>query len=381
MNKLYYCLLLVVVTVSAACTERTADSRITTAFYGITQEGDTVTQYTLTNASGAQLKVIDYGCRVTNIIVPDREGKMADVVLGYENLKDYETGSERFFGALLGRYANRIAGGEFMIDSVSYQLSCNESPNGYPGHLHGGVKGFDRVMWRAVPVERHDTLGVVFTRRSPDGEEGYPGNLDCKVTYLWTSDNTWRIEYEAVTDRPTIVNMSQHCYFNLRGYNGGTVLNHIVQIDADSVTVNTPWYVPAAVESVTGSPLDFRAPHSFMERADCPNEHMKLMGGYSANWILCNYNGELRYVATIAEPQSGRQIITYTTEPGLLIYTGIGLSEKIVGKGGPQQKYGGLILETIHHPDTPHHPEFPSCILRPDEKYESVTEYRFFVLK
>lgn len=379
MNRLFYFLFLVVL--ATACTNRAATSRITTEFYGITREGDTVTQYTLTNASGAHIKVIDYGCRVTNIIVPDREGKMADVVLGYENLKDYETGNERFFGALLGRYANRIAGGEFMIDSVRYQLSCNESPNGHPGHLHGGTKGFDRVMWKAVTVERHDTLGIIFTRRSPDGEEGYPGNLDCKVTYLWTPDNTWRIEYEAVTDQPTIVNMSQHCYFNLRGYDGGSVLNHIAQIDADSVTVNTPWYVPAAVESVTGSPLDFRTPHRFAERADRPNAHMKLMGGYSANWILRNYDGELRYAATVTEPQSGRRIETYTTEPGLLIYTGIGLSEKIVGKGGAQQKYGGLILETIHHPDTPHHPEFPSCVLRPHEKYKSVTEYRFSVQK
>lgn len=379
MKRLFYYLLLM--TVVTACAERTGIPRITKTFYGITLEGDTVTQYTLTNATGAQFKVIDYGCRVTNIIVPDKEGQMADVVLGYENLKDYETGRERFFGALLGRYANRIAGGEFMIDSVCYQLSCNESPNGHPGHLHGGIKGFDRVRWKATPFERHDTLGVVFVRRSPDGEEGYPGNLDCKVTYLWTPDNVWRIEYEAVTDQPTIVNMSQHCYFNLQGYDGGSVLNHIVQIDADSVTVNTPWYVPAAVEPVAGGPLDFRTPHSFAERADRPNEHMKLMGGYSANWILRNYNGKLRYAATVIDPQSGRRIETYTTEPGLLIYTGIGLSEKIVGKGGPQQKYGGLILETIHHPDTPHHPEFPSCVLRPHEKYRSVTEYRFSLQK
>lgn len=379
MNRFFYYLLLM--TVVTACAKRTGTPRITETFYGITLEGDTVTQYTLTNASGAQFKVIDYGCRVTNIIVPDKEEKMADVVLGYENLKDYETGRERFFGALLGRYANRIAGGEFMIDSVCYQLSCNEFPNGHPGHLHGGIKGFNRVCWKATPIERHDTLGVVFTRCSPDGEEGYPGNLDCKVTYLWTPDNTWRIEYEGVTDQPTIVNMSQHCYFNLQGYDGGSVLNHIVQIDADSVTVNTPWYVPAGVESVAGGPLDFRTPHSFAERADCPNEHMKLMGGYSANWILRNYNGELRYAATVIDPKSGRRIETYTTEPGLLIYTGIGLSEKIVGKGGPQRKYGGLILETIHHPDTPHHPEFPSCVLRPHEKYHSVTEYRFSVQK
>lgn len=363
----------------SACSERAITPGVTTAFYGVTQEGDTVTQYTLTNASGAQFKVIDYGCRVTNIIVPDKEGKMADVVLGYENIKDYESGAERFFGALLGRYANRIAGGDFTIDSVQYQLSCNESPNGHPGHLHGGVKGFDRVMWKAEPIDSSDSLGIVFTRLSPHGEEGYPGNLDCKVTYFWTPENTWRIEYEAVCDRPTIVNMSQHSYFNLKGYDGGSILDHIVQINADSVMVNNPQYVPASVDAIAGGPLDFRTAHSFAERANSPNEHMKLMGGYSANWILRDHTGDLRYAATITDPQSKRQIEVYTTEPGLLIYTGIGLSAKIVAKGGPQQKYGGLILETIHHPDTPHHPEFPSCVLRPHEKYHSVTEYRFSV--
>lgn len=375
MNKYSYSLLLTTFTVS--CTPRVTTPQIETSFYGITQQGDTVTKYALINASGACFEAIDYGCRVTSIVVPDQQGRMNDIVLGYENIKDYENGAERFFGALLGRYANRIAGGDFTIDSVRYQLSCNESPNGHPGHLHGGTKGFDRVMWQAVPIERDDTLGIIFTRRSPDGEEGYPGNLDCKVTYLWTPDNTWRIEYEAVTDQPTIVNMSQHCYFNLQGYNGGAVLEHIAQIDADSVTVNTPWYVPAAVEAVAKGPLDFRAPHSFLERANYPNDHMKLMGGYSANWILRNYDGTMQYAATITTPQNGRQIEVYTTEPGLLIYTGIGLSEKIIGKGGPQCKYGGLILETIHHPDTPHHLEFPSCVLRPNEKYHSVTEYRF----
>ena len=173
MNRFFFCLYLAVLV--SACAECEVIPGVKTAFYGVTQGGDTVTQYILTNASGAQFKVIDYGCRVTNIMVPDREGKMADVVLGYENLKDYETGAERFFGALLGRYANRIAGGNFMIDSVRYQLSCNGSPNGRPGHLHGGVKGFDRVMWKAMPVNCSDTLGIVFTRCSPDGEEGYPG--------------------------------------------------------------------------------------------------------------------------------------------------------------------------------------------------------------
>ena len=284
MNQFLACLSLAVLV--TACAECGSSSGVKAAFYGVTQDGDTVIQYTLTNASGAQIKVIDYGCRITNIIVPDREGKMADVVLGYENLKDYVDWSREIFRGFIRALCQPYCRWCFMIDSIRYQLSCNESPNGYPGHLHGGMKGFDRVMWKAMPINTPDTLGIVFTRRSLDGEEGYPGNLDCKVTYFWTSDNTWRIEYEAVTDLPTIVNMSQHCYFNLQGYDGGSVLNHIVQINADSVTVNTPWYVPASVEAIAGGPFGFSySSQVFAERANSPNEHMKLMGGYSANWI------------------------------------------------------------------------------------------------
>lgn len=352
-------------------------ANIETHFYGVTATGDSVMRYTLHNPSGAVFEAISYGCRVTRIIVPDRNKKMADVVLGYDSLRGYEQGGERFFGALLGRYANRIADGTFTIDSIHYQLPCNESPHGHPGHLHGGTMGFDRVVWQAATFQKKDTLGIVFTRLSKDGEEGYPGNLRCKVTYTWTPDNRWRIDYEAETDKATIVNMSQHCYFNLRGYQGGSVLNHVVQIDADSYGENTPWYVPKKIESVAGGPLDFRQPHAFSERIAHPNAQMTLMGGYSADWILRGYDGTLRYAATLSEPETGRQIKVFTTEPGLLIYTGIGLSEKIVGKGGPQHKYGGLILETLHHPDSPHHPEFPTTLLRPGQHYHSVTEYLF----
>jgi aldose 1-epimerase len=368
---------LIFIFILSSCVHRAV---IKTSFYGVTSSGDSVKCYTLRNPSGAVFEAINYGCRVTRIIVPDKKHKMADVVLGYNNLEGYEHGGERFFGALLGRYANRIAGGKIMIDSVCYQLSCNESPNGHPGHLHGGTLGFDRVMWHGTTFQRRDTLGIVFMRLSKDGEEGYPGNLNCKVTYTWTPDNTWRIDYEAVTDKPTIVNMSQHCYFNLRGYNGGSILNHVAQINADSFGVNTPWYVPARIESVENGPLDFRQPHAFSERIAYPNEQMKMMGGYSADWLLRGYDGSLRYAATVSEPESGRQVKVLTTEPGLLIYTGIGLSDKVIGKGGPQHKYDGLILETIHHPDSPHHPEFPSTELRPGQKYHSITEYHFGIV-
>ncbi len=347
--------------------------------FGVTREGDSVTLYRLTNSKGNVMEVIDYGCRVVRLCVPDRTGKTDDVVLGYDDLSGYENGGERFFGALLGRYANRIAEGRFTLDSVVYQLTCNEIPGGVPGHLHGGNKGFDRVMWHAEPFRVQDTVGIRFFRLSPDGEEGYPGNLECRVSYYWTPENTWRIEYTATTDKATIVNMSQHSYFNLKGEGGGTVLDNQLTIAADSMTPNTTTFVPRGeIVPVEGTPLDFRLPHTFQERIDQPNEHMKIMGGYSANWVLNNQTGKLSFAASLYESNSGRKLDVWTTEPGLLVYTGRGLSEKIIGKGGrPLQPYDGLILETIHYPNTPNNPHFPSCVLRPGEKYHSVTEYRF----
>lgn len=353
-------------------------ARIETEHFGTTAGGDSVTLYRMINPSGASMEVIDYGCRVVKICVPDRNGVLDDVVVGYGDIESFETGAERFFGALLGRYANRIAGGRFELDGVEYALTCNEAPAGRPGHLHGGENGFDRRMWRAEPSINGDTARVVFTRLSPDGEEGYPGNLECRVAYSWCPGDVWRIEYGATTDKPTIVCMSQHCYFNLKGSRGGSVLDEVLRIEADSMTPNTPWYVPRGeIVAVEGTPLDFREPHAFAERINRPNEHMRIMGGYSANWVLRDRSGQLALAAELYDPATGRSIEVSTTEPGILIYTGRGLSGEIVGKYGPLEQYGGLILETIHYPDTPNNPHFPSCVLRPGERYGSVTEYRF----
>lgn len=373
-------LFLTILVVLFSCSEK-EHSSIEVIPFGVTSTGDSVTMFRLTNPSGGSIDVVDYGCRVVRIIVPDKNGKLDDVVLGYEDIKGYETGGERFFGALLGRYANRISKGRFTLDSVEYQLPCNNTPNGFPCQLHGGDMGFDRVMWQAKPFEKHDTVGVSFTRLSPDGEEGYPGNLSCEVTYYWTPENTWRIEYRATTDKPTIVNMSQHSYFNLKGEAGGTVLDNYLTVYADSMTPNNAGYVPLGdIVPVAGTPLDFREPHTFLERIDQPNEHMRIMEGYSANWVLNNQSGKITKASTLYEPLSGRILEVWTTEPGLLIYTGRLLSEKIIGKKAkPLSKYGGLILETIHYPDTPNNPRFPSCVLRPGEQYFSVTEYRFGV--
>lgn len=355
---------------------------ITTRPFGTTLSGDSVTLYRLTNHSGAYMEVIDYGCRVVEIYVPDRNGNLDDVVPGYDVLKDFELGSERFFGALLGRYANRIADGRFTLDEVEHQLTCNETVNGRPGHLHGGQFGFDRVMWHAEPFYLGDTVGIQFSRISPDGEEGYPGNLVCKVSYSWMPNNTWRIEYYATTDKPTIVNMSQHCYFNLRGRKGGSVLEHNLMVNADSMTPNNQYFIPNGdIVSVEGTPFDFRIFREFPKKVDESNEHMRIMKGFSLNWVLNNQTGKLRQASILYDPSSGRTMETWTTEPGLLVYTGSGLSEKIIGKGGiPLKQYGGLIMETIHYPDTPNHPDFPSCVLRPGELYHSVTEYRFGIV-
>jgi aldose 1-epimerase len=354
--------------------------------FGVLSTGDSVSLFRLKNAGGAYMDVIDYGCRVVRIVVPDRNGKLEDVVPGYDNIQDFETGKERFFGALIGRYANRIAGGKFKIDGKEYQLTCNNTPNGHSCHLHGGEIGFDRVMWDAEVFQNADRVGVLFSRISPDGEEGYPGNLTCRVRYSWLPDNTWRVEYEAETDKATIVNFSQHCYFNLKGEMGGTILDHYLTVYGDSITVGNEGYTATGeIVGVENTPYDFRTPHRIIDRIFQPKDTMHIFGGSSVNyipanvnWVLRNPSKSLSKAAFLYETLSGRTLEVRTTEPGLLIYTGQGFSENIIGKNRkPMSKYGGMILETIHYPDTPNQPHFPPCVLQPGEKYHSTTEYRF----
>lgn len=344
--------------------------------FGRLSTGETVTLYRINGGDGAYMEVIDYGCRVVSINVPDREGKLIDVVPGYDNIGDFENGSERFFGALIGRYGNRIAEGSFMLDGKLVELTLNENLAGHPGHIHGGEKGFDRVMWHAEPVAD----GVEFTRVSPDGEEGYPGNLECKVTYRFTPDNVWIANYEATTDKPTIVNMSNHTYFNLRGANAGYVMDNIMQVDADYYLPNTPWFTPIGLkEPVEGTPFDQREAATVDHALDTPNDALSNMRGYSVTWVLRDYDGTLRRVADLYQPESGIGIELATTEPGLLTYTGRLFSPRVVGKGGiPVKKYGGMLLETLHFPDSPNQPKYPTTVLRPGEKYSSTTEFRFY---
>ena len=276
-------------TILTACTSQITN--VSVEPFGTLSTGEPVTLYRLTNETGASMEVIDYGCRVVRICVPDRNGRIDDVVVGYGDITSFETGSERFFGALIGRYGNRIGNASFPLDGDTVYLTPNETLGGRPGHLHGGTKGFDRVMWQGEPLLEADRAGVRFSRLSPDGEEGYPGNLACTVTYWWTKDDVCRIEYEAATDKPTVVNLSNHTYFNLKGQNGGYVMDHELQVEADHYFRNTAQYVPdGAMLPVEDTPFDMRSPHRIDYAIDSPNRQLHIMRGFSVCWALRNYD-------------------------------------------------------------------------------------------
>ena len=324
------------------------------------------------------MTLTDFGARIVSINVPDRDGRIDDVVTGYGDIDSFENGKERFMGCVIGRYGNRIDGASFTIDGQEYDVVANEHFDGEPVQCHGGYQGFDRFVWDYELLRENDRCGVRFHRLSPDGEEGYPGNCDCYVTYWWTNDNVCRIEYEATTDKPTVINLSNHTYFNLKGSGGGYVMDHLLTVNADTSVLNNTHFCPNELLSVEDSPFDFREPQRVDYRLDMPNRHLEIMHGMSACWKLNGWDGTLRKAADLYERRSGRGVETWTTEPALLTYTGRGLSEKIVGKYGPLEKYGAMLLETLHFADSPNQERFPSTILRPGEKYESVTEWHFY---
>ena len=297
--------------------------------------------------------------------------KGRDIALGFNKIADY-LAANAYIGATVGRNANRKKNARFSLDGKEYTLTANEGKN----QLHGGVSGFDKKFYDVQTLEN----GVVLSRISPDGEEGYPGNLACTVTYWFTKDNVWRAEYEAATDRPTIVNLSNHTYFNLKGQNGGYVMDHVMQVEADRYFRNTAQYVPdGAMLPVEDTPFDMRAPHRIDYAIDTPDPQLQIMRGFSVCWVLRSQTGELARAADLYSPRSGRGVETWTTEPGLLTYTGRGLNERMIGKNGvPLEKFGGMLLETLHFADSPNRPDFPSTVLRPGERYRSVTEFRFY---
>jgi aldose 1-epimerase len=348
-------------------------SGITRASFG-TVSGQPVEIFTLRNATGVEIKATNYGGIITSIVAPDRDGHPGDIVLGFDNLDAYLK-DPQYFGAIVGRYGNRIAKGRFTIEGRTYTLATNNGPN----HLHGGLKGFDKVVWKAEPL--NGRTGVVFSRRSPDGEEGYPGNLDVRITYELTDRNELVIDYHATTDKPTPVNLTQHTYFNLAGE--GDILGHQLMIEADRYTPVDSTLIPIGeLAPVQGTPFDFRTPTAIGARIGQSDEQLKNAGGYDHNWVLNRKSPGRQLAARVVEPKSGRTLEISTTEPGLQFYSGNFLDGSITGKGGRvYQRRNGLALETQHFPDSPNQPKFPSTILRPGGTYDSQTVWRFGVVK
>ena len=356
-----------------------ADRSVDVQPFGETAGGEQVDVYTLRNANGVTVRAINYGGIILSLEVPDREGRFEDVVLGYESVAEYEADSP-YFGAIIGRYGNRIAGGEFELDGETYPLAVNNGPN----HLHGGIRGFDKVVWDARQVEVDDGVGIVFTYTSEDGEEGYPGTLSAEVTYTLTDDGELVFDYVATTDEATPINLTQHSYFNLAGFGGaGDILGHELMLNADRFTPVDGTLIPTGeIRPVAGTPFDFTTPREIGERInDEENAQIAHGGGYDHNFVL-NREGadadEPVLAARVHEPSSGRVMEVYTTEPGVQFYTGNFLDGSLTGKGGVVYAHrSGFCLETQHFPNSPNEPSFPSTILRPGETYRTQTTYRF----
>jgi len=332
--------------------------------------------FTLTNKQGAGVQITNFGARVISIKVPDREGKLGDVVLGFDSLASYQ-GPNPYFGGIVGRYANRIAKGKFSLAGVTYQLATNDRDN----HLHGGKKGFDNVVWTATP---RDTTQLELTYESPDGEEGYPGTLLTKAIYTLTEDNGLEIELRAITDKPTVVNLANHSYFNLTGDGTKSILDHKLQINADRFTPTDAQSIPTGeLAPVTGTPFDFRIVTPIGNRVAEKDQQLIYGFGYDHNWVLNQtHPGELFLAATVVDPASGRQLEVITTEPGLQFYSGNLLDGTVTGKGGVRyNKYAGICLETQHFPDSPNQPSFPSTELKPGQEHYHRVIYRFSVTK
>ncbi len=346
--------------------------------WGKTADGTPVDLYTLTNANGMVVKITNYGGIITEIHVPDRDGKLEDVVLGFDNLEAYLKGHP-FFGCITGRYANRIAKGKFMLDGKEYTLATNNGPN----HLHGGKVGFDKKVWEVSLIKEYDPddrtkrgQGVSLRYRSPDGEEGYPGNLVCDVNYMLTSQNELEISYRARTDKPTVVNLTNHTYFNLAGPKAGDVLGHEMQFFADRYTPVDDTLIPTGeIKPVAGTPFDFNTPMTIGSRIQ------QLKGdpvGYDHNMIFAREGKKLALGIRVYEPKSGRVMEMLTTEPAVQFYTGNFLDGSHKGKGGVvYERHQGFCLEAQHYPDSPNQPKFPSVVLRPGTAYEQTTVYKF----
>lgn len=342
--------------------------------------------FTLVNKQGVKLRAMTYGATVLSLETPDRDGKNADIVLGYKTLGQYEKSSP-YFGAIVGRYGNRIAGGKFALEGKEYNLAQNNGAPGSKCSLHGGLRGFDKVVWKAEGLAQDGAQGVRFSYLSKDGEEGYPGNLEVKVTYWLSDQNEWRVDYEMATDKATPVNLTQHSYFNLKGEGRGDILGHELMLPAAKFTpVNAAMIPTGELRPVTGTPLDFNQPNAIGARIQADDEQLRLGGGYDHNFVLkrpllaCLLSRRTYPAATVHEPLTGRVLNILTSEPGIQFYTGNFLDGTLTGKAGARYtKRSGFCLETQHYPDSPNQPAFPSTILKPGKVSKSTTVFQFGV--
>jgi aldose 1-epimerase len=346
--------------------------------YGVTADGKAVDEYTLTNAGGMVVKIINYGGILTSVEVPDRTGHLANVALGFNKFADWETKNSPYFGALIGRFGNRIAGGRLKLEDVEHMLPINNGPNS----LHGGIKGFDKQVWTATPLESGEDVALKLVYVSPDGEEGFPGTLTTTVTYTLTPMNALRVNYHAVTDRPTIVNLTQHVYWNLAGDGSGTIYDHLLQINASRFTPTDASLIPTGeLAPVAGTPFDFRRLKAIGPGQRSNHPQIVAGRGYDHNWVLdrpADDDTSLIQAARVYEPATGRTLEVWTTEPGIQFYAGNFLDGSVYGASGRAYRQSdGLALETQHFPDAPHHPHFPSTELRPGETYQSMTVFQF----
>lgn len=357
--------------------DMTQKSSIEKSSFGKTKDGVALDLYTLKNEAGMTVAITNYGGTIVTWTAPDKNGKYEDITLGCDSIGGYEKGVP-FFGALIGRYGNRIAKGKFNLEGKTYTLATNNGAN----HLHGGIKGFDKVVWTATPVEGNEPA-LKLTYTSKDMEEGYPGNLSVEVVYTLQKDNALKIEYSATTDKTTVVNLTNHAYFNLSG-DFNSILDHEVALNCDKFLPVDKTLIPTGVlQPVVGTPFDFTKSFKIGARInDTLNEQIKFGGGYDHAWILTDATNALRLAATVTEPTSGRVMEVLTTEPAIQFYTGNFLDGTIVGKGGIiYKKRSGLCLETEHYPDSPNQSKFPTTTLKPKETYKTTTVYKFSVKK
>src|SRR5690348_5250844 len=343
--------------------------------FGKTPDGEAVDLYTLTNKNGAEVAITNYGGSVVSLKVPDREGKLGDVVLGFDSVDGYVANTS-YIGALIGRYGNRIGHSQFKLDGKTYTLPKNNGEN----TLHGGTKGFNKAVWTAKEIPAKDGQALELTYLSKDGEEGFPGNLQVRVIYTLTDSNALRIEYFATTDKDTVVNLTNHSYFNLAGPGSGDILSHVLTIEADKFTPVDSGLIPTGeLRDVAGTPFDFRKPTAIGARINQDDEQLKLGGGYDHNFVLRRPAGSGESLAArVVEATTGRVMEVWTTEPGVQFYTGNFLDGKSAGKGGATYpKRSAFCLETQHFPDSPNQPKFPSVVLSPGERYHTITTYKF----